>query len=58
MKMQCKNCKNGKHHKHTDTVQCNVLCKELFFNRADSCEHYEDNAVVKNLKAKGKYRGD
>ena len=52
--MQCKNCKNGKHHKNTDTVQC----KELFFNRADSCEHYEDNAVVKKLKEKGKYRGD
>lgn len=56
--MQCKNCKNGKHHKHTDTVQCSVLCKELFFNRADSCEHYEDNAVIRNLKEKGKYRGD
>lgn len=53
--MKCKNCKNGKYDKHTDTVECKMLNKTLFFDRADSCGEYEDNTKVKRAKERGTY---
>lgn len=58
MVKQCKNCKYGKENKRTGTVYCNLLDRTLIFNRADKCEYYEDSTLIKNLKAKGKYKGD
>ena len=54
--MKCKNCKNGKYDKHTDTVTCRALNKTLLFDRANNCSDYEDNANVRRAKERGTYR--
>ena len=53
--MKCKHCKNGKYDKHTDTVECKMLNKTLFFDRADTCGDYEDNATTRKARERGTY---
>ena len=55
--MKCKDCKHGKYRNSTGTVYCRIMNKELLFDRADKCEEYGDSTLIKNLKAKNKYKG-
>lgn len=54
--MKCKNCQHGKYNKRTDTVECKMLNKTLFFDRADTCSDYEDGENIRRMKKRGTYQ--
>lgn len=54
--MTCKECKNGKYRKRTDTTFCRLLNRTLLVDRADSCKEYELRAEVKKYRERMKER--
>ena len=56
--MTCKDCKNGKYDKRTDTTFCRLLNRTLIVNRADNCKNCELKTEIKKYREKMKERED
>lgn len=52
IQMKCRNCKNGRYDKRTDTTYCRLLDRTLLLDRADGCKEYELRAEIKRFQEK------
>lgn len=48
--MNCKDCKNGKYDKRTDTTFCRSLDRTLIVDRAYKCDDYELKTEIKKYR--------
>ena len=53
---RCKECKNGKYNKRTDTTHCKLLDRTLLVDRAESCGDYEMKSEIKRYQERMKER--
>ena len=56
--MTCKDCKNGKYDKRTDTTFCRLLNRTLIVNRAYNCKNCELKTEIKKYRERMKERED
>ena len=50
--MECRNCKNGRYDKRTDTIYCRLLDRTLLLDRANGCKEYELRTEIKRFQEK------
>ena len=54
--MKCKDCKNGRYDKRTDTTYCRLLDRTLLLDRANGCKEYDLKSEVKRCQERMKAR--